>query len=143
MHFLKKQVTPNIILQNKVTNAVSSPGNMHQTLLSYNIRSPTFPSRACITEVNVMGKSCFYKQRPGGKIAFLPVKYKIPATHKSPDDAVQQKHFISIRRDDRNHSYVCYGFTLTTQVWAVKCHGVARYRTREYSQSSPAQVPWY
>lgn len=88
----KEQVTPNIMLQHKVTRAVSSSGNMCWKLILYNIRSPTLPSRACITVLKVMEKSCFYRQRPGGKIASLPdslpVKYKIPETHKSPDDVV-------------------------------------------------------
>lgn len=90
--YCKEQVTPNIMLQHKVTNAVSSPGSMWWKLILYYIRSPTFPSRACITVLKVMEMSCFYRQRPGGKIAFLPdsipVKYKIPTTHKSPYDAV-------------------------------------------------------
>jgi len=46
--YCKKQATPNIMLQHRVTNAISSPGSMCWKLLLCNIKSPTFPSRACV-----------------------------------------------------------------------------------------------
>ena len=114
--YCKEQVTPNITLQHEMTNAISSPGNMCWKLILYNIRSPTFPSRACITVLKVTEMSCFYRQRPGGKIAFLPdslpVKYKIPATHKSPDDVASRNTALAfVGMINRKHSCICHGFT--------------------------------